>query len=88
MDVSRTLVLVSKILQRLANCVVSANPLVIKEQWLTPVLTRFLDDAHKTAMINFLDGISSQNFNSSNSENYAPMVQQKTPVLLKYGFVL
>uniref|UniRef100_A0A915LKK2 Ras-GAP domain-containing protein n=1 Tax=Meloidogyne javanica TaxID=6303 RepID=A0A915LKK2_MELJA len=57
-DVSRTLVLVSKILQRIANCVVSANPPTIKEQWLAPVMDHFLDEAHNKAMIDFLDEIS------------------------------
>ncbi|KAF7634946.1 Ras-GAP domain-containing protein [Meloidogyne graminicola] len=57
-NISRTLVLVSKILQRVANCVVSANPPTTKEQWLTPVLHQFLDEAHNKAMIDFLDEIS------------------------------
>ncbi|CAK5090380.1 unnamed protein product [Meloidogyne enterolobii] len=57
-NVSRTLVLVSKILQRVANCVVSANPPTIKEQWLAPVMDHFLDEAHNKAMIDFLDEIS------------------------------
>ena len=65
MDVSRTLVLVSKILQRLANCVVSAHPLTTKEQWLAPVLQRFSDDAHKMAMINFLDEVSTPSNNNT-----------------------
>lgn len=54
----RTLVLISKILQRLANCVVSTHPLTQKEEWLTPVLTRFSDEQHKAAMIEFLDSVS------------------------------
>uniref|UniRef100_A0A914E5R6 Ras GTPase-activating protein n=1 Tax=Acrobeloides nanus TaxID=290746 RepID=A0A914E5R6_9BILA len=57
-DVQRTLILISKILQRLANCVVSTHPLTQKEEWLTPVLTRFSDDHHKSAMIEFLDSVS------------------------------
>lgn len=72
----------------MANCVVSAHPLVTKEQWLTPVLTRFSDDAHKSAMINFLDGISSI-INSNvtlNNENQAPTIHRQAPVLLKYGY--
>lgn len=98
-DVSRTLVLVSKILQRLANCVVSAHPLTTKEQWLTPVLLRFLDDTHKSAMIRFLDGISTFCDNGSivgddaisrsttgfgiNNENLSP--SDASPILLKHG---
>uniref|UniRef100_A0A1I8BH83 Ras-GAP domain-containing protein n=1 Tax=Meloidogyne hapla TaxID=6305 RepID=A0A1I8BH83_MELHA len=57
-NVSRTLVLVSKILQRIANCVVSANPPTIKEQWLAPVMDQFSDEAHNKAMTDFLDEIS------------------------------
>lgn len=83
----------------MANCVVSAHPLTTKEQWLTPVLFRFLDDAHKSAMIYFLDGISTistetsndLNFNNNNDENISPFLQQNkqenqlAPVLLKHG---
>jgi hypothetical protein len=58
-------VLISKVLQRLANCVVSAHPLTTKEQWLAPVLHRFSDDAHKMAMINFLDRISAPGIGSN-----------------------
>ncbi|KAI1718890.1 GTPase-activator protein for ras-like GTPase domain-containing protein [Ditylenchus destructor] len=86
-DVSRTLVLVSKILQRLANCVVSAHPLTTKEQWLSPVLLRFLDDAHKTAMINFLDGISTDN-SFLNDENASPDGGNNPPSLLKHGHMI
>lgn len=37
---------------------VSTHPLTQKEEWLTPVLTRFSDDHHKSAMIEFLDSVS------------------------------
>jgi Ras GTPase-activating protein 3 len=57
-NISRTLVLVSKILQRIANCVVSANPPSTKEQWLSPLLQQFSDELHNKAMIDFLDEIS------------------------------
>lgn len=56
--VARTLVLLSKMLQRLANCCVADQPLNTKEPWLTEVLTRVTDDAHKSAMVRFLDRIS------------------------------
>uniref|UniRef100_A0A915CST9 Uncharacterized protein n=1 Tax=Ditylenchus dipsaci TaxID=166011 RepID=A0A915CST9_9BILA len=90
-DVCRTLVLVSKILQRLANCVVSSVPLTTKEQWLTPVLVRFSSDAHKTAMIDFLDGVSAVSLThdhstAANDENVSPTVYKESPVvLLKHG---
>ncbi|OZC10228.1 PH domain protein [Onchocerca flexuosa] len=56
--VCRTLVLLSKILQRLSNCVVSANSLTEKEPWLSSVLERFTDEQHKLAMLKFLNTIS------------------------------
>uniref|UniRef100_A0A914V764 Ras-GAP domain-containing protein n=2 Tax=Plectus sambesii TaxID=2011161 RepID=A0A914V764_9BILA len=56
--VSRTLALVSKILQRLSNCVVSAQPLTIKEQWMSEIFERFTDEKHRLAMVKFLDRIS------------------------------
>lgn len=55
---SRTLALVSKILQRLSNCVVSAQPLTIKEQWMADIFERFTDEKHRLAMVKFLDRIS------------------------------
>ena len=72
---SRTLVLISKILQRLANCVVSAHSLTTKEQWLAPVLHRFSDDAHKMAMINFLDRISAPSI-SNNLDTLGPLGEE------------
>jgi hypothetical protein len=54
----RTLVLISKVLQRLANCVVSEKPLTTKEEWLTPVLERVSDPTHKQSMVRFLDIVS------------------------------
>ncbi|VDN03840.1 unnamed protein product [Thelazia callipaeda] len=56
--VCRTLVLLSKILQRLSNCVVSANLLTEKEPWLSSVLERFTDEQHQIAMLKFLNTIS------------------------------
>uniref|UniRef100_F1KVG0 Ras GTPase-activating protein gap-1 n=1 Tax=Ascaris suum TaxID=6253 RepID=F1KVG0_ASCSU len=56
--VARTLVLVSKILQRLSNCVVSGHTLNVKEPWLAPVMQRFTDETHRLAMLKFLDRIS------------------------------
>ncbi|KAI6174160.1 hypothetical protein M3Y98_01159700 [Aphelenchoides besseyi] len=68
-EVNRTLTLISKTLQRLCNCVVSDAPLTIKEQWLNPMLERLLDDAHRTAMIEFLDYVSTP---ASTSESRSP----------------
>ncbi|VDM23572.1 unnamed protein product [Toxocara canis] len=56
--VARTLVLVSKILQRLSNCVVSGHALNVKEPWLAPVMQRFTDETHRLAMLKFLDRVS------------------------------
>ncbi|CAJ0583150.1 unnamed protein product, partial [Mesorhabditis spiculigera] len=57
---SRTLLLISKILQRLANECVATNPLTSKEPWLEPILRQVTDDAHKETMIHFLDKIALQ----------------------------
>ncbi|MCP9262942.1 Ras GTPase-activating protein gap-1 [Dirofilaria immitis] len=68
--VCRTLVLLSKILQRLSNCVVSANSLTEKEPWLSSVLERFTDEQHKIAMLKFLNTISmTENIIDVNGEN-------------------
>lgn len=93
MNVSRTLVLISKVLQRLANCVVSQNPLTTKEAWLTPVLERLSDEAHKKAMIRFLDTVSNffdtpdrppSSLNSAelSSQFSAPLLADDPPALL------
>ncbi|KAK0404920.1 hypothetical protein QR680_017700 [Steinernema hermaphroditum] len=66
-DVLRTLVLLSKILQRLSNCVVSQKELTVKEQWLAPVLTHFTDEEHQQAMAKFLDQISLASASSESS---------------------
>lgn len=85
--------LISKILQRLTNCVVSANPLTNKEEWLTPVLQRFSDGSHKIAMIRFLDDISTidtdennhpEPMNTVNDENISP-VHSSEQAILKSG---
>jgi hypothetical protein len=65
----RTLVLISKVLQRLANCVVSEKPLTTKEEWLTPILERVSDATHKQSMIRFLDIVS----------NAATYIEPSTP---------
>uniref|UniRef100_A0AAF5PKN7 Ras-GAP domain-containing protein n=3 Tax=Wuchereria bancrofti TaxID=6293 RepID=A0AAF5PKN7_WUCBA len=68
--VCRTLVLLSKILQRLSNCVVSANSLTEKEPWLSSVLERFTDEQHRLAMLKFLNAISmTENATDVNCEN-------------------
>ncbi|GMR34185.1 hypothetical protein PMAYCL1PPCAC_04380, partial [Pristionchus mayeri] len=56
--VGRTLVLLSKMLQRLANCVVSTQPLIRKESWLVPVMTRVTSEENKLKMCEYLDAIS------------------------------
>ncbi|KAE9413546.1 hypothetical protein Angca_005153 [Angiostrongylus cantonensis] len=58
--VARTLVLLSKMLQRVANCCVSSHPLTSKEQWLSVVLEKIANDAHCEAMKNFFDDVSLQ----------------------------
>ncbi|GMT03793.1 hypothetical protein PENTCL1PPCAC_25967, partial [Pristionchus entomophagus] len=56
--VGRTLVLLSKMLQRLANCTVSMQPLISKESWLVPVMTRVTSEENKRAMVAYLEAIS------------------------------
>ncbi|KAL3092056.1 hypothetical protein niasHT_022989 [Heterodera trifolii] len=96
-EVSRTLVLVSKVLQRISNCVVSAHPLTNKEQWLTPVLQRF-SDRDKIAMIQFLDKISKNDaednsqpseLNFANNENISPASSSFCEAtVLKSGYLI
>ena len=59
-NVSRTLALISKILQKMSNYVVCGGNLTMtaKEPWLGPVLERFADERHQLAMVKFLDRIS------------------------------
>ncbi|EGT30260.1 CBN-GAP-1 protein [Caenorhabditis brenneri] len=56
--VSRTLLLLSKLLQRLSNCSVSDGPLSSKEIWLNGVFETVTSDQHKLVMASFLDNIS------------------------------
>uniref|UniRef100_A0A0N5AT75 Ras-GAP domain-containing protein n=1 Tax=Syphacia muris TaxID=451379 RepID=A0A0N5AT75_9BILA len=66
---SRTLVLVSKILQRSSNSAVSERVLNSKEPWLASVLQRFTDEQHRQAMLKFLDGISLKDYNLKATDN-------------------
>ncbi|EFO82784.1 CRE-GAP-1 protein [Caenorhabditis remanei] len=56
--VSRTLLLLSKLLQRLSNCSVSEGPLSSKEIWLNGVFETVTSEQHKLLMATFLDNIS------------------------------
>lgn len=93
----RTLVLISKVLQRLANCVVSEKPLTTKEVWLTPVLERVSDPAHKRQMVKFLDTVSnvalsseSTTPSSSVSGASSPLIEDtdSKPSTLKFGHMI
>uniref|UniRef100_A0A914YG48 Uncharacterized protein n=1 Tax=Panagrolaimus superbus TaxID=310955 RepID=A0A914YG48_9BILA len=87
-DVSRTLVLISKILQRLANCVVTQQPLITKEPWLSSVLERFFDDGHRAEMVEFFDSISINNYHlmkSTSSQNRKPEVLKSGLMVEKRG---
>ncbi|KAK6759302.1 hypothetical protein RB195_021103 [Necator americanus] len=75
--VARTLVLLSKMLQRVANCCVSLHPLTTKEPWLSAVLGKVADDVHRQAMSSFLDRVSLQT-------NEA-LVPNKSTTVLKEG---
>jgi len=82
-EVARTLVLISKILQRLANCVVSSHPLTTKEPWLSRVLERFFNDEdHRIFMINFFDAISIPEF------QFPPTSENQKPEVLKSGLMV
>ena len=67
-------------LQRLANCCVADQPLNIKEPWLTKVLDRITDDSHKSTMVRFLDRISLQMSDPSQST--------ESIAVLKEGYLL
>lgn len=92
----RTLVLISKVLQRLANCVVSEKPLTTKEEWLTPVLERVSDPAHKQSMVRFLDIVSNVALSTSNepltppSSASPPLIEDvdSGPPKLKFGHMI
>jgi hypothetical protein len=84
-DVSRTLVLISKILQRLANCVVTQQPLITKEPWLSSVLERFFDEGHRNEMVEFFDSISLKNYQPSKTNNFS---QNRKPEILKSGLMV
>ncbi|MFH4976605.1 hypothetical protein AB6A40_003314 [Gnathostoma spinigerum] len=58
--ISRTLTLLSKILQRLTNHAVCGRSLSVKEPWLTSILERFIS-IYKGSMLRFLDKISMEN---------------------------
>ncbi|KHJ78183.1 GTPase-activator protein, partial [Oesophagostomum dentatum] len=73
--VARTLVLLSKMLQRVANCCVSLHPLTTKEPWLSAILEKVADDEHRQAMSSFLDRVSLQTND--------PVMQAKSTAILK-----
>uniref|UniRef100_A0A0K0EHZ2 Ras-GAP domain-containing protein n=1 Tax=Strongyloides stercoralis TaxID=6248 RepID=A0A0K0EHZ2_STRER len=82
-DVNRTLLLVSKILQKITNSVVSGRSLINKEPWLTPILNRFEDESHKKLMIKFFDTICEPKINT--------LIEEKTKEnddVLKDGYVV
>ncbi|KAI6191152.1 PH domain protein [Aphelenchoides bicaudatus] len=80
-DVMRTLVLISKVLQRLANCVVSEKPLTTKEEWLTPILERVSDPAHKQQMVKFLDAVSQVGMSSEPMTPPSPVLSASPPLI-------
>ncbi|CAB3400997.1 unnamed protein product [Caenorhabditis bovis] len=56
--VSRTLLLLSKMLQRVSNCTVSLGSLSTKEAWLSDVFEKVTSENNKHEMTKFLDNIS------------------------------
>ncbi|CAJ0610224.1 unnamed protein product [Cylicocyclus nassatus] len=78
--VARTLVLLSKMLQRVANCCVSLHPLTTKEAWLSCVLEKVVDDVHRQAMSDFLDRVS--------LETNDPGPPSKSTAILKEGSLI
>uniref|UniRef100_A0A0K0FKS5 Ras GTPase-activating protein gap-1 (inferred by orthology to a C. elegans protein) n=1 Tax=Strongyloides venezuelensis TaxID=75913 RepID=A0A0K0FKS5_STRVS len=82
-DVNRTLLLVSKILQKITNSVVSGRSLINKEPWLTPILSRFEDESHRKLMIKFFDTICEPKVSN--------LIEEKTKEnndVLKDGYVV
>uniref|UniRef100_A0A7E4ZPS5 Telo_bind domain-containing protein n=1 Tax=Panagrellus redivivus TaxID=6233 RepID=A0A7E4ZPS5_PANRE len=84
-DISRSLVLISKILQRLANCVVSKTPLTTKEEWLSRVLSRFIDPMHRAEMISFFDAVS---IPGAASPEKSPPMQRYSSTTSQYEIVV
>uniref|UniRef100_A0AC35UIJ0 Ras-GAP domain-containing protein n=1 Tax=Rhabditophanes sp. KR3021 TaxID=114890 RepID=A0AC35UIJ0_9BILA len=82
-DVNRTLLLVSKILQKVTNSVVSGRSLINKEPWLTPILNRFENESHQNSMIQFLDMIS-----HSSDLTKSEQVDDNIMGILKDGYVV
>uniref|UniRef100_A0A0N4ZSV9 Ras-GAP domain-containing protein n=1 Tax=Parastrongyloides trichosuri TaxID=131310 RepID=A0A0N4ZSV9_PARTI len=82
-DVNRTLLLISKILQKITNSVVSGRSLINKEPWLTPILNRFEDDIHKQSMINFFDSICEPKISIPTEEKVMDICD-----ILKDGYVV
>ncbi|CAI4225946.1 unnamed protein product [Auanema sp. JU1783] len=78
--VSRTLLLLSKMLQRLSNSCVSDQSLSTKEPWLSEVLTRITDDRHRCEMVRFLDRVSLYSNESCSSSD--------SIVVLKEGYLI
>jgi hypothetical protein len=80
----RTLVLISKVLQRLANCVVSEKPLTTKEEWLAPILERVSDSAHKQLMVKFLDIVSDVAPSCTEPSTPPSPLSSASPPLIEY----
>ncbi|PAV87574.1 hypothetical protein WR25_00294 [Diploscapter pachys] len=75
---SRTLLLLSKMLQRVANCTVNSLPLSNKEPWLTSVLQLVTDVPHLKAMAKFLDDVSTLEADREEEEGATSTRQAET----------
>ncbi|KJH48763.1 PH domain protein [Dictyocaulus viviparus] len=95
--VARTLVLLSKMLQRVANCCVSSCPLTSKvrissvpeklaEQWLSVILERIADDVHRQAMKNFFDSVSLEVDDISSQETNRNILKEGCLIECRHGF--
>ncbi|KHJ47441.1 PH domain protein [Trichuris suis] len=64
-NVSRTLALITKVIQRLSNFVVCGRKLSDKEAFMVPIWERFSDERHRVAFVKFFDRISCAGSESS-----------------------
>ncbi|GMT34724.1 hypothetical protein PFISCL1PPCAC_26021, partial [Pristionchus fissidentatus] len=89
--IGRTLVLLSKMLQRLANCVVSTQPLISKEPWLEPVMGRVMTEENRKAMgayleaISTIDGSGEEEYGREEAAHDAGAVQIESYAVVKEG---
>ena len=83
---ARTLALVSKLIQRLSNAVVSRTPLTCKEQWLAPAMNKFINSTqNREQLCQLLDRLS---LTETTPESVSQTMDSSTLNILHEGFVV